>query len=255
MLRSTFDNLFEKAFLWAKNWFNNWVKTNSERTIIEIGQEGTQFLRNIFIGTYLLIIFLGIIGFNIYSLPIPIIRLILAIPVIWIIKEIQFNFIKVSKTALEAIGWIIKFISVLEIFLAFSDPESREMIIHNLTNLPPDLIESLYDLKIYLIYFFPGSIETIYFTEALLDLSEPTIFNCCLFYATIPLVYVIFVYLFLCVLGIIRFFISWLEAATIKMIAMILAGRKDIIPGIMLVIILVATGKIGHYLLQRIGLP
>ena len=187
MLPSRFNNLFEQAILWGKNEFNNWVTINSERTIIEIGQEGTQFFRKIFIGIYLLIVFLSIIGFNIYSLPIPIIRLILAIPLIWIIKEFQFNFIKVSKWTVISVGVIIGFFSILGIFLAFCDPESREMIIHKLTDFPP-VIESVYVIKTYLIYFFPESIRIIHFTEALLDLSEPTIFKCCLFYTTIFLV-------------------------------------------------------------------
>ncbi len=178
----------------------------------------------------------------------------MAIPLIWIIKELQFNFIKVSKWTLISIGWIIRFVSILEIFLAFSDPKSKEMIIHNLTDFPPDLIQSIYVLKTYLIYFFPESIKIIHFTEALLDLSEATVFNCCIFYATISLVYVIFVYLLLCVLAIIRSFISFLEAAIIKMIAILFTGKKDIPQGIMLVIICILTILIGRYLLKKIGL-
>ncbi|MGF1488520.1 MAG: hypothetical protein ACFBSE_15650 [Prochloraceae cyanobacterium] len=239
MLRSQFNNLFEKAFLWLKNWFNNWVKTNSERTIIEIGQEGTQFLRNIAIGTYLLIIFLGIIGFNIYSLPLPIIRLILAIPVIWVIKEIQFNFIKAFKKFLLFLIWVIGVYSGFGLLVAFS-PDLRDLEIIDSLGVFSDLIRETFIEKIDFLNF--------------LDLSEPTILNYCLVQSIFLCFGITTIYLLLCGLAIIRSFISLLEAAIIKMIAMLFAGKKDIPQGIMLVIICILNILIGRYLLNKIGL-
>ena len=102
--------------------------------------------------------------------------------------------------------------------------------------------------------FFPEEGERIIRIMYFLDVGEPIVFNWWLLYTTISLVYGIFVYLLLCLLAIIRSFISLVEAAIIKMIAMLLAGKKDIPQGIMLVIICILTILIGRYLLKKIGL-
>lgn len=213
------------------DWVKNWAKSNADKSIKEIGIEGTKLSRKIVsvvFGILTIVLLLGLINLN-FSINILtfFFKPYLALPILlflitWTIKEIQFNFSRCLNFYLVVLILGLVFSSFGVFIISASGEKSLVLEQFKLIPLPEHQTSTLFQ------WWFRTSL---WWTVGISG-------SFCL----------------LCLLAVIRYPVSIIEVLQNKTLALILSLKVNFYKGTVLLIIIFSVLRLVDKLFKKMGL-